>query len=56
MSITKSNILEIISRKLNCMYLSDIKSDKYKESALSILDNITSDWRVKEYALNYIGG
>lgn len=55
MLITKSNILNIVSEKLGCMYLSDIKSDRYKKAALSVIDNITSDWKIKEYAYNYIG-
>jgi hypothetical protein len=56
MLITKSNILDIISKRLNCMYLSDIKTDKYRKSALSLVEGINVDSTVKEYALSYIGG
>ena len=55
MLITKANILDIISNVLGCMYLSDIKNDRYKKAALSVVDNITSDWEIKEYVYNYIG-
>lgn len=56
MLITKSNILDIIFNKVGCMYLSDIKTDEYKESALSVLNTINADSTVKAYALSYIGG
>ena len=55
MLITKSNILDIISKTLGCMYLSDIKSQKYQKSALSVLNAIDADDESKKYALNYIG-
>lgn len=55
MLITKSNILDIISNTLGCMYLSDIKSDRYQESALSVLNTLNVDNESKQYALNYIG-
>lgn len=55
MLITKSNILDIISNTLGCMYLSDIKSERYQKSALSVLNTIDADNESKQYALNYIG-
>lgn len=55
MLITKSNILDVISNTLGCMYLSDIKTDKYQESALSVLNSINADDESKKYALKYIG-
>ena len=55
MLVTKSNILDVISKTLGCMYLSDIKSEKYQKSALSVLKTIDADNESKQYALNYIG-
>lgn len=55
MLVTKSNILDVISKTLGCMYLSDIKSEKYQKSALSVLNTINADNESKQYALNYIG-
>ena len=55
MLITKSNILDIISSTLGCMYLSDIKSKRYQKSALSVLNTLNVDNESKQYALNYIG-
>lgn len=55
MLITKSNILDVISNTLGCMYLSDIKTDKYQKPALSVLNSINADDESKKYALNYIG-
>lgn len=55
MLITKSNILDVISNRLGCMYLSDIKSERYQKSALSVLTAIDADDESKKYALNYIG-
>ena len=54
MLITKSNILDIISNALGCMYLSDIKSKRYQESALSVLNTLNVDNESKQYALNYL--
>ena len=55
MLITKSNILDIISNNLGCMYLSDIKSERYRESAKLELNTINADSETKAYALSYIG-
>lgn len=55
MLITKSNILDIIANTLEYMYLSDIKSERYQKSALSVLKTINADNKSKQYALNYIG-
>lgn len=55
MLITKSNILDVISKTLGCMYLSDIKSERYQNSALFVLNTIDADNESKQYALNYIG-
>ena len=54
MLITKSNILDVISNTLGCMYIYDIKSKRYQESALSVLNAIDADDESKKYALNYI--
>lgn len=49
------DIFEFLKDRLGCMYISDIKFETYKETAIDLLKTMSLDSQQKADICNYLG-